>query len=252
MVDAVRLPRWIAVAVSLLIGAWVLGPAAMPLYDGPGQPDEPYRYVVAPPGYAKKTPPATSATASLPVTNGVNADAAFANSNEQGPQVRVYVPAGWLRAPAGAMSVQLTATPSAPKPPLPTDGPIVSNVYTVTVTATGGPVQIVGADPNNEPVIQLRAPTQQQPGPTFESFDGKSWKASKTTQVGQDVYQTFAPKFGIWALVQRKGGGSGLSGGKLVMLVIGIAILVVVGIIVLIRLLRSPDPQPAKRTTTRR
>ena len=178
-----RLPRWIAVGIALLLGAWVLGPAAMPLYDGPGQPDEAYRYVVAPPGYAKKTPAATTATASLPLKNGINADAAFANSNEQGPQVRVYVPAGWLRAPAGATSIQLTATPSAPKPPLPSDGSIVSNVYTVTVTSSAGPVDIVGTDANNEPVVQMRAPSQQQPGPTFESFDGKSWKPSKTTQV---------------------------------------------------------------------
>ena len=250
-----RLPRRAAAAFALLVGAWVIAPNVMPLYDGPGQPDEPYRYVVAPPGDTKKTPPATSATATLPLGNGVNRDAAFANSAEMGPQVRVYIPSGWLRGPAGATTIQVTAVPSAPKPPLPTDGPIVGNVYTVSATASGGPVEFVGTDPNNEPVIQLRAPTQQQPGPTFETFDGKKWKVSKTTQVGQDVYQTFAPKLGIWALVQRKGGSSGMSGGQLLLLVLGIAILAVVGIIVVIRLVRSAaqrSAQPAKRPSAQR
>jgi hypothetical protein len=242
----VNVSRRAAVAVLLLVGAWVVGPTVMPLYDGPGAPDEPYRYVVAPPGYTKKTPAPTTATATLPVSNGLNNAAAFAASAEVGPQVRVFIPAGWLRAPAGATSIQVTAVPSAAKPPLPSDGTIVSDVYTVTATADGGPVEYVGKNSQEQPVLQMRAPTAQQPGPTFEQFDGKHWKPAETTRVLQDVYQTFAPKFGVWALVQQKPAGAAFGGVQLLLLVLGIVILAVVGIILLVRLVRRPPPQPVR------
>jgi hypothetical protein len=243
----VRLPRRVGAAIALLIGAWVVSPSVMPLYDGPGAPDMPYRYVVRPAGDTQQTPAPTDATASIVVRNGVST-AAFANSQESCPQISVYIPAGSLRAPAGATQIQLSATPSAPKAPLPTDGTIVSNVYTITATASGGSVAIIGKGDNQTPTLQMRAPSTRQPGPTFETFDGKNWKSSETIRVGQDIYQTFAPKLGVWALVQQRtgGGGSGLGGAQLAMLVIGIAILVVVGIILVVRLARSPAEPPAR------
>ena len=239
-----RLSRRVAAAIALLVGAWVVSPSVIPLYDGPGQPDQPYRYVVPPAGYTQKTPAATSAQTSIVVRNGVSV-AAFVNSLESGPQISVYIPAGSLQAPPGASRIQLTATPSAPKPPLPTDGPIVSNVYTISATATGGSVDIIGKGDNQTPTLQMRAPSSQQPGPTFETFDGKKWTSSETIRVGQDIYQTFAPKLGVWALVQQKTGG-GSSGIDLRLLVPGIAILVLVGIILLVRLTRPSAPPPAR------
>jgi hypothetical protein len=249
LVDAVK--RRIVAAIALLFGAWLISPTVMPLYDGPGQPDQPYRYVAPPPGDTVKTPAPTTATTSMPVRNGVNT-AAFANSAEVGPQVRVYVPAGAFRAPAGASSIQLTATPSAPKAPLPSDGTIVGNVYTITATAPGGPVDIVGTGEDQAPVLQMRAPSAKQPGPIFETFDGKTWKSSTTIRAGQDVYQTSAPKLGVWALVQENAGGSGLGGAQLVMLILGITILLLVGVIMVIRMVRARAEPPAKRTAARR
>lgn len=231
------LSRRVAAAVALLAGAWIASPAIVPIYDGPGQPDQPYRYVAPPPGDTKQTPAPTSATASIPVRNGVST-AGLAYSAESGPQVRVYVPPGSLQAPPGATTIRLTATPSAPQPPLPTDGTIVGNVYTITATASGGTVEIVGKGDDQTPTLQMRAPSANQPGPTFETFDGKKWTQTETIRAGQDIYQTAAPKLGIWALVQLKVGGSGLSGGQLVMLVFGIAILAIVGIILVVRLVR--------------
>jgi len=242
----VRLSRRVAAAIVLLVGAWVVSPSVLPLYDGPGQPDQPYRYVVRPAGDTQKTPAPTSAQTSIVVRNGVSV-AAFVNSLESGPQISVYIPAGSLQAPPGASRIQLTATPSAPKPPLPADGQIVSNVYTISATASGGSVNIVGKGDNQTPTLQMRAPTSQQPGPTFETFDGKKWTSSETIRVGQDIYQTFAPKLGVWALVQQKtGGGSTFGGAQLVMLVLGITILVVVGIILVVRLTRPSAARPAK------
>jgi len=242
------LTRRSAIAVTLLAGAWLVSPAVVPIYDGPGQPDEPYRYVVAPPGYTKQTPPPTTAEASIAVRNGINI-AGLASSKESGPQVWVYVPPGALAPPAGASTVQLTATPSAPTAPLPTDGTIVGNVYTVSVTASGAPVSVVGKGDNGSPKLQMRAPTANQPGPTFERFDGKKWTPSETIRSGQDLYQTSIQELGVWALVQQKTGGSGLGGAQLAMLVLGIAILVIVGIIVVVRTARSratPARAPAR------
>jgi hypothetical protein len=254
-----RLSGRAAAAVALLLGAWLVSPAVVPLYDGPGQPDEPYRYVEPPAGYTSQKSPPTTASASIPVRNGVST-AAFANSSEVGPQVRVYIPPGSLQAPAGASTIQLTATPSAPKAPLPTDGTIVGNVYTITATASGGPVDVVGKAGSQTPTLQMRAPTTKQPGPTFETFDGKKWTSSETIRAGQDIYQTSAPKLGVWALVQQNGESSGFGGAQLLMLVLGIAILVIVGIIVVVRLLRAratpparaPARAPAKRSSARR
>lgn len=231
------LSRSAVAAVALLTGAWIVSPAVVPIYDGPGQPDQPYRYVVAPPGDTKKTPAPTTATATMPIRNGVST-AGLAYSGETGPQVRVYVPPGALQAPPGATSVQLTATPSAPKDPLPTDGTIVGNVYTITLSAPGGDVRIIGKGDDQTPTIQMRAPTANQPGPVFEHFDGEKWTQTETIRAGQDIYQTAAPELGVWALVQPRGGGSGFGGVQLVMLVFGIAILVIVGIIIVIRIAR--------------
>jgi len=251
MLHRPELARRVAVAVALLTGAWLVSPAVVPIYDGPGQPDEPYRYVVAPPGTTKNTPDPTAAKTTIPIRNGVST-AGYAVSGESGPQVRVYVPPGALAAPSGATSIQLTATPSAPTAPLPTDGTIVGNVYTITVTASGGPVEIVGKGDDQTPTVQMRATSAKQPGPIFETFDGKKWTASETVRAGQDIYQTLAPKLGIWALVQQNAEGSGLGGAQLLMLVFGIAILVIVGIIVLVRTVRSRATPPAKRSGARR
>lgn len=258
------LPRRAAVAVALLAGAWIASPAVVPIYDGPGQPDQPYRYVVAPPGDTKKTPDPTPATATMPIRNGVST-AGLAYSAESGPQVRVYIPPGALQAPPGATSIRLTATPSAPQPPLPSDGEIVGNVYTITLTATGGDVTVTAKSADQTPTLQLRAPTARQPGPVFERFDGKKWTQSETIRAGQDIYQTAASQLGVWALVQLKAGGSALGAAQLAMLVIGIAILVIVGIIMVVRMTRSgatPPPRtggrrpparaPAKRAGARR
>lgn len=234
-----RLPRRVAAAVALLLGAWLVSPAAVPLYDSGFGADEPYRYVVPPPGDTQQTPPPTDARAVVRVTGG-RPGQVFANSQERGPQVSVYIPAGSMQAPPGASSIEVSAIPSAPKAPLPTDGTIVSNVYTITATASGGPVAIVGKGDSQTPTLWLRAPSPRQPGPTFENFDGHKWRSAETTRVGQDIYQTFAPKLGVWALVQQRATAptTGLSGASLVILTLGIAILVVVGIIVVVRVAR--------------
>ena len=71
-----RLTGWRAaagliVAMLLLSVAWLAGGthhrSHVPVYDGVNAPDEPYRYIVAPPNAKKAKGPATSASASTGV-----------------------------------------------------------------------------------------------------------------------------------------------------------------------------------------
>jgi hypothetical protein len=233
-------------SLAALLVAWLIAPAAVPIYDGVSFPDEPYRYVQSPDG--KPTKPPTTAKATVPVNaQGLSAPA-YSNSAEQGPQIVLYLPAGSLQAPAGAKTIEVTESPLAPTAPLPTDGTIVTNVYRVAATSTGGSVQIVGKSENQLPTLQMRAPSARQPGPVYEHRTASGWKRADTLRVGQDIYQATAPEFGDWALVQLTapptpasssssgGGGGGVNVG---LLAAGIGLLALAGIILTIRLTRS-------------
>ena len=235
--------RWLVASFAALLVAWLLAPAVVPIYDGVSFPDEPYRYVQSPDG--KPTKPPTTAKATVQVNAQGLSAAAYSNSAEQGPQIVLYVPAGSLKAPAGATSIQVSETPLAPSAPLPTDGTIVSNVYRVAATAAAGPVQIVGKSENQLPTLQMRAPSAKQPGPVFEHRTSSgTWQRADTLRVGQDIYQASAPQFGDWALVQLtsapKTSGAGNGGGINVgLLAAGIGLLALAGIILAIRMSRS-------------
>ena len=235
--------RWLVASFAALLVAWLLAPAVVPIYDGVSFPDEPYRYVQSPDG--KPTKPPTTAKATVQVNAQGLSAAAYSNSAEQGPQIVLYVPAGSLKAPAGATSIQVSETPLAPSAPLPTDGTIVSNVYRVAATAAAGPVQIVGKSENQLPTLQMRAPSAKQPGPVFEHRTSSgTWQRADTLRVGQDIYQASAPQFGDWALVQLKSSpktpGAGSGGGVNVgLLAAGIGLLALAGIILAIRMSRS-------------
>jgi hypothetical protein len=206
MVADLSAKRWTLAAVAALFAAWTVAPSSLPIYDGPLQPDEPYRYVAPPPGY-RQTPPPTTATATLKVMNGRNVGG-YANSAETGPQVVVYIPPGALSFPGGTANITVTATPVAPSPPLPKDGTISTNIYRIAATAPAGPVTIVGKG-NQEPVMLLRAPSGKQPGPKFEHRVGNGWQLiTKTARYGNDIYQSPLPAFGDWALVQLKDSGA--------------------------------------------
>jgi hypothetical protein len=235
--------RWLLASVAALLVAWLVAPAVVPIYDGAGFPDEPYRYVQSPDG--KPTKPPTDAKATVQVNAQGLSSAAYSNSAERGPQIVLYLPAGSLKAPAGATSIQVSETPLAATPPLPADGTIVTNVYRVAATTTSaGPVQVVGKSENQLPTLQMRAPSAQQPGPVVERRTSSGWQRMDTLRVGQDIYQASAPQFGDWALVQVRtpvskkssGGGGGVNVG---LLAAGIGLLALAGIILAIRIARS-------------
>lgn len=234
-----RVWRRVLAALAALTLAWLVAPAAVPIYDGVGNPDEPYRYL-NPPAGAKKTPPPTVAKATLSVTAAGLNNAAYANSAEVGPQVVYYVPNGALKAPDGATGITVTATPVAPSPPLPADGTIVGNVYRIAATTSKGDAVVVGRGVTQLPTLDMRAPSGKQPGPVFEHVVAGAWQHSATLRIGVDIYQTSAGAFGDWALVQLKDqpgkSSGGINGG---LLAAGIAVLVLVVLISAIRLSRS-------------
>jgi hypothetical protein len=236
--------RWLLVAVSALLAAWVIGPATVPIYDGPQAPDEPYRYVHAPAGVTNSSKQPTVASMAVPVVNGKNR-AEYINSGEFGPQIDIFLPAGALGAPAGVQTVRVTATPLAPTSPLPTDGTIVTNVYRVTATANGRAVPIVGKQ-QQAVFIQMRAPNSNQPGPVFERRTSSGWQRYRTIRSGNDIYETSdVTQLGDWALVKLAGSGattsSGVNGG---LLGAGVAVLVLAGVILAIRIRRTRAVAP--------
>lgn len=242
--------RWrvlLVAAVGLCV-AWLAFPVAAPLYDGVGFPDEPYRYVSAPPGSAITTRPPTAATGKVPVANGTTEGFQIASA-EQGPQVSVSVPTGTLRAPAGAHAVILRADPRAPAGLLAgrkADG----NVYRLSATTDAGVPTVV----SNQDQIQLilRATSAKQPGPVmlFQPAGGHGWSPVPTSRYGSDVYAGQARGYGDYALVfglpasgsgsaAAKKSGGGTNSGLIIGVAAAVLVPLLVAIVVAIRLSRT-------------
>jgi hypothetical protein len=227
---------WWAFAVLLVAVGWLVTPHAVTVYDGVGQPDEPYRYVSPPPG-AAVTPKPTGAQTALPVVAGVTAEEGDLVSAEIGAQVRVYMPQGGLAASAGTISVRVV--PEAPSDQ-PADGRIDGNVYRLSITDTAGPVTFMTKA--SEAAIYLRATTADQPGPVVESrsVPGQRWRQVSTSRVGNDIYAGLLPAAGDYALVFLRDPPRGASGtaagsshrGLIVVLLVSLILLLSVVLVV--------------------
>jgi hypothetical protein len=215
--------------------------APVPLYDGIGFPDEPYRFV--PP--RGNGPAATSARVELKVAGGSNIGGLIVNTKEAGPQASVFAPPHAFLAP-GTAPVVLEVKPVDPTPPLP--GKPVSNVYAITLTSTAGPVTI--APEAQPPAITMRSITPGPPAPVFEYrvAPGQAWRELKTRQVGTDIFNALGPGAGEYLLAQvgtasdAKTGSGGHSG---LFVVLGATVLLMVAVIVGVRVLsRRAATQP--------
>lgn len=219
-------------AAGLLVTAGLLAsPSAVPVYDGVGVPDEPYRYVAPPPGVAQ-TAPSTAAVASSPVKAGASVNGLSLSSAEVGPQVSLFVPAGALAVSgAGGGTVTLRAEPRAP-----TDQPagarIDGNVYRFTLTDPAGPVTLTAKAALA--TLYLRATTARQPGPVMEhrGAAGQPWVALQTARGGQDIYIASFGGAGDYALAFAQTAGAphrsllpyALGGGLLVLVLLVLVI----------------------------
>ena len=185
-------------AVVLIAVAWLVTPHPVPLYDGVGIPDEPYRYVQAPAG-AKRTAAPTGGTGRSAVTNGTNSSFLNVFTGESGPQATVNVPDAGVAATSGSVTVRITPlAPSEPPPGSSLDG----NVYQVDITSAQGSLSLTAAA--SQGAIYLRAPRQV---PTevvlYRSGPGQPWRGLDTQQAGNDVWGAVPPGPGQFALATK-------------------------------------------------
>ena len=176
---------------TLLGGAAVLvmsqlTTAAAPLYDGIGFPDEPYRYIVRPAGVTTTKPP-SSITATTPTANGLNTQALIGNTEEQSPQLGLYLPRRSLVTAPSATSLTLHVTPVAAVLQ-PSNGIVTGNAYTVAITSDAGPVSFPAQAANG--VLMMRSSSADVAVRVFEyQAAGQGPLRQLTTeQVGNDRY----------------------------------------------------------------
>lgn len=217
-----------AAGLALVTVGLLASPSAVPIYDGVGQPDQPYRYV-------GKVPAPSSASVTVATANGVTTPIQ-AGSAESGPQVLFDLAAGAFR--ASTASVTVTATPLAPDA-APPRGEIDGNVY--RVTATAGATFLPDAA---QGYLFLRAAVMTSPAPVivYRATPTDTWTEQTTSTSGRDNMATPFRKTGDYAVVRLPGatalGSSGLSTTQVVVLVGGILLLLIITVLVVRR--RAP------------
>jgi hypothetical protein len=221
------------VAAALLVGVGrLLSPDAVPVYDGIGAPDEPYRYV-APPAGAKKTADPTSGAAFSPLVKGKSTYGMSLATAETGPQFSLFVPP--LAFAAAGAKVSLTAVPLAPSDE-PPGAHIDGNVYSVGIKADG---PVTFTPQSALATLYLRATTAKQPGPVMEyrAKPDAGWTVLKTSRGGQDVYVSSFPGAGQYSLAfAAASSGKGSSSSPAPFIVIGGVLLLAVVVVVVVRL----------------
>jgi hypothetical protein len=177
------------VTIAALVTAWWITPDPLPIYNGVGNPDEPYRYVETPPGESAGTSRPGRAEGSAPAQGGVNAGSVGAASDEIGAQVSAFVPSGGLTVPRGATSVTMRLAPMAPDSASVGALGIEGNVYRLTLSTDRGTAVRV-TPPGTRPWIDLRA--VQPPPPlltmVYRPSADDDWRALETNLVGAHHY----------------------------------------------------------------
>lgn len=235
MISARR--RWAAGALLVALG-WLASPHAVPVYDGVGQPDEPYRYV-SPPAGATTTAAATSAAGQTPLRAGRSTNGMSIQTAEQGPQFSLFLPPGALAGPGSA--VQVRAEPKAPTDQ-PAPATVDGNVYVVTLTDPAGPVTLT--DKAAIATLYLRSTTQRTPGPTlYHRADATApWQRLQTSRGGFDVYVASFVGAGEYALAFAPKAAAKDGGSSIVLPVVLLGgFVLLVAVVVTVRLRAASD-----------
>jgi hypothetical protein len=226
---------------------WLVTPTAVAVYDGVGQPDEPYRYVSTPQGAKAAVKKPAGASVSFPVVGGFNTQEQSLVTAESGPQASVFLPEGGLGASSGKISSRLV--PRAPSDQ-PADGRIDGNVYRLSVTNPASPVTFTSGAAI-EATIYLRATSARQPGPVIEhrSGQGKKWLPLTTKRMGNEIYLAFIHEPGEYAVVFRHAPPSGAAatdtGGGHQVLVVGLlgGVVLLLSVVLVVRRRSRQDAQ---------
>lgn len=194
-------------AAAIAAGLALLGPHQVPLYDGVGFPDQPYRYVQRPLNDTVKTPPPGTDHGQLKLAGGVNVSELSMWTDELGPQITMYLPLRALQVDNRQASGSIEATLAPVRlVGAPTDGVPNSNVYSVQFTSSAGPVT---ARPHSaDGHVTLREATFDLPLPimNFRPAGATSWRQLPTTQQGRDIFDAIFAGPGDYLLVRPAGG----------------------------------------------
>jgi hypothetical protein len=178
----------------------------VPLYDGVGFPDEPYRYVSAPPGVKNSTLSPSPASATVLLSNGTNQNDISFSSREQGPQVNIYIYGFALKSSINETKISLNSNPKSAKNTVTPKGNIAGNVYAFGYETKNGSISIKSDTNEQRGYIDLRLP--QINGAyaimAFRPLGSQKWQILKTEKVGNDIYQSAVPGFGDYGLVAAK------------------------------------------------
>jgi hypothetical protein len=229
-------------AAAALATAWLATPHAVPLFDGIGVPDEPYRYVTPPAGY-QKTPAASSATITSPASGGLNTQGFYAQTAEISAQYGVFITPKALAVPTSASSVKITVAPEAPDGTTP-DGVIDGNVYRVALSAGSSTTVTLTASGKAQSQYSMRATSAKIPAAkTLYRPAGGAWTVIPNTKGGTDSFQAYFQGAGDYALVATKAAATS-SSHVLIIVIIVLVVLAMAGAVVLIRLSRRTAPEP--------
>ena len=230
--------RKLLAALAVVTLGWLASPSAVPVYDGVGAPDEPYKYV------GRSNAPASSVSVSTQVSAGVSGSLSL-RSAESGPQVLVDLGSGAFA--ASTATVALTVTAVAGDGTTVPQGRIDGNVY--RVTASPGARLL----PSVQGFVFLRAAVMTKPDPVVvhRATEGDAWEKVKTVRAGQDILSTPFRALGDYAVVRVPGAkplsqSGGLSSGRLLVLGGGVLLLIVVTVVILRRPQTDRDGKAAR------
>ncbi|GAC1442286.1 MAG: hypothetical protein NVSMB55_12550 [Mycobacteriales bacterium] len=227
--------RGVTRACLLLIGYRSAG-QMVPLYDGVGFPDEPYRYV-RPPAGVTAGPAPMRAHATAPAVGGTNSGELDLQTAEQGPQLLLVLPPSTTAGPSSATRITVTATPLAPDTQ-PADGTIDGNIYRITVDSDAGPATF--GPTAGDSYLYLRAASTRPAPPVMEHrlTAASPWTRLRTGRGGADVLLVSFKGAGDYALVHQRGAkpvGRGPSQESILLLLVGGFMALVVVALLLVR-----------------
>lgn len=178
----------------------------VPLYDGVGFPDEPYRYVKAPVGTQNASLPPSPAQLSVRLANGTNQTDFTLASKEQGPQVSTYIYSLALSSGNNATKVLIKLEPKAPDTIKPKIGTIAGNIYSFSAAADQGNVTLKSTAHESRGYVDIRSPQKDgaNAAMVYRRSANSGWQKIDTTKVGNDVYEANVQGFGDYALVPVK------------------------------------------------
>jgi hypothetical protein len=229
----------LALAAGLLAIVWlIIPPTGLPLYDGIGLPQEPYRFLQPPKGQPSGLPP-SSIHRTLVISNG-NSPVYKVGTSESPPQAYFFMQYRSLAIPSGVKSITIDVKAVSPPAPAPAGSKLDGNVYRYAVTtSTGAPVAFRSG---RKVSVELRG-TGASGSPTLAQFSGGSWTRLPTlVLLGENYYLTNVKSLGDFVLLLpagSTGSGAGIGGALPLIIAAVVVVLLAVAAILLIRLNRS-------------